>query len=716
MSIIISNSKPSEFLTPPSALFTVLTADTDNFSKRTAVGTEPAALNFNLQIPDYSIIEEFANYSDFKISYIQTGDDFISLSGFQNGDPATPGPMGITFAYPKYAQLPVGDYECQIEIRITAKNQNGEYELIDSYDIDPILGVDATNLQFTPDEIVLVHLKDSAPLETADIQITCPGDWSLLNSDEENLSSLTVDGSREQHIYYTGNKTISIGLSVDVNELEPGIYRFSIWFYAPTTQGAATVWVVIKPTDLPGDVLVTPEELFFTMIKNQADADYQNVFVHSPTALEFYSLDPKFDGEISYVETPGSNFYFWKIKPKPASNFEGGEYLGFLGLSFDGEDYFVTLHLTVLADYDKDYNKDFHFTKDNEILKLYSDTQQDSYMRLTGEIKTYDNAGNVRVFTREWSLAFVDGVAEINLGRELDGYINFINKSEDQILLSFGSYGKMRLLYRPLSIKIIAREILYEDEQIQNMFFLPYQYFLKGRKPVNQWLTHWQKDAIRVTSKSVVQLNVLKLKGEEEKMKVFRNGSLVTEIAPEVNHLAFQPRFLSLPFFFNTLSGLEPGEKITFSYAKTSRDFIVLPDGPQSLIVGWVSPFEVIETFEFTGAHSLPVNYNETTNEVFVDWVQVLKKVNSSHKQSFKINTGWIFKNNVKILDELMMSKRAFIYHSGSLLSSIDWQGSALNVVPVAKSVVAFDSEQSLYQFEVEFVINHRNEDLIYMR
>ena len=712
MSIIIQNSKPSEFITPPNPLFSVLEADTSDFSQKTQIGVPPTPLSFNLEIPDYSITEEFLDYSDFKISYQITGDDFVELNGFSNGDTATPGPLAITLTYPNAAQTLVGNYECKIVIQITAKNQNDEFVLIDTFEFDPDMGVEATSLDFSPKEIVLVHTKDSAPVATKDLQIICPGDWSLLNSDEENLSSLTVDGSREQIIEYTGNKTLEIGLSVDVNELEVGIYRLSIWFYSPNLQGAATVWVVVQPADVQG-VLVDPEELHYTVIKNQTEGDFQSVFVHSPTALEFHSLDPKFTSEINYIETPGSNFYFWNIKPKPTANFEAGEYLGFLGMSFDGQDYFVYLYLTVLSDYDKNYNKEFHFTKDNEILQLYSSTPEDSYMKLTGEIKVYDNKDNVTTHERQWSLGFVDGIAEINLGREVDDYINFINKSEDQIN---PNYTKIKLLYKPLSIKLNCREVFYENELTANLFNIPYQYFLKGRKPQNLWLSHWQNDATRVTVNSVIQLNVLKLTGEPEKIKMLRNGTQIAEFEAEVNSLAHQPRFMSKVFFFKTLNGLEPGEKITFSYAKTSRDFIVLPSGQHSITVGYVNQFEVIETFEFTGAHSLPVSYDEVTNDVFIDWVAVRKKIAASHKQSFKINTGWIFKNNVKIIDEILQSKKALIYHSNSLLPSINWQGSALQVVPVGKNLVAYDSEQSLYQYEVEFVINHKYADLIYMR
>lgn len=710
MSIIISDPKPSDFLTPPNPLYGKLSADRSDFSVKSAIEDTPSPVSFDLTIPDYTILPEFKDHINFKISAVIEGDEFLQLTGFTNGDTATPGALTVTMTYFNFQQLAFGNYKCRINFMISAQNPSGKTDLVDIITIEPDLGVDGQSFSFTPSEITAVHQKDGTPSWSGSVDIVCPGDWSLLNSDEENMGVIKINGSQAQHQEFHGNQTLTLTLSDDVNNLEIGIYRFRIWFYAPSTQGALTVWLAVKADS--NDLSIVPDELHFTMIKGQDQPEAQTVFVHSIHQLNNHGLSFLFDMEYQYIQNPGDNFYAFYIKPKPSENFEEGNYTGFLMLDIDGEDHEIMLYLTVLADYDKEYDKDVHFTRDNEILKFYSSTDEDSYIRLSAEVKLYDNTGTVQTYQRQWSLAFLEGVAEINLGRELDDYLKLIQKPEDAFINS----SQLKMLYKPLSIRITAREIFYEDESIANMFMVPFQYFLKGRKPLgHNWLCHYPDDVVRVTKNSMIQLNVFKPTGLPQPISCKRNGELIATYNPVPADAYHSPRFMKRTFQFKSLADLEAGEKISFSYGTKTRTYAVIPPGLNSINIGWVNQFEVLETFEFIGAVGLPMEYNETFSTVYVDWVDLLRKITSGKIQKFSVNTGWIFRANVRIIDELLSSDRAFLILPNPGMEGNQYAETHLKMVPLAKKMTAYDSEQALYAFDVEFQINRRYEDFIHL-
>lgn len=683
-----------------------MVSDVSDFHRNTAIGNPPVPIVLDLSIPDYTIRPEFTGYSDFRISAYITGQDFLEVNGLSNGDTAQPGILPISMVYYNFHQLAVGHYSCQIIFAITAKAPDGSIHEIDGYTIEPELGVDGQEFSFSPAEIVIPHLKDAAPNFIGTFSVTCPGEWSLLNSLDENKGILKINNDTAQNQYFTGNQTLDITLSDGVNTLDVGIHRFSIWFYAPSGQGAMTVWVVVKRN--LSTISVFPNKLYFTAIKGNTEAEPQDVFVQSPVALSNYVLSSQFEMTYEYLETPGNNFYHWHIQPKPANNFEAGNYQGFLMMDIDGQDYEVDLFLTVLSDYDSNYDKEIHFTKDNEILKFYSATPEDSYIRLTAEIKTFNNLGAEKTYDRIWSLNFLAGIAEINLGRELDDYLDLIDVPQPT--------NALRLLYKPLEIRITAREIKYEDETIANMFIVPYQYFLRGRQPIDHyWLNHFPEAPVRVTPNSIIQLNIYKTKGASEPIIMKRNGTVVETWQPGLFNANNYHRFMSRQFRFSTISNLEAGEKISFTYGSKTRTFIVIPEGPHSTHIGWVNQFEVLDTFEFTGEFSFPMEYADSLSKNYLNWNDFLRKVSSEKTQKLIISTGWIFKSDVRIIDDLLMAQKAFVMNFNSQLGTT-FKETHLRVVPIAKNLVAFDSERSLYEFNVEFQINREHEDAIYLR
>lgn len=722
MAVIILNTAPSAVIGTLTPLFGEFKVDIPKPQARGKMGgSTPSPKVINLSFKKYEDVEKYANYSNFEIDYEITGDDFFTVSGIEANDTITSSDVDFSIVYYNFPLLSVGKYSGKLTIYTKALNNDTGYtEVLETVVLEPEMDVDNMDLTINPVSKLAIHEKDTAPVFTTTLDVTCSGQWELLNSDVGNQATLLVNGLSNQHMQFAGDQTLTLTFSSEINELEIGYHTAKLYFYQPSLAAEFTLHIIVKEDDY---VLVYPEELNFTAIR----------YVHEATPLKLYLYNPDgFSGwtfpewcTVQEETIPGvSYFHILTIAPITSSSLEQGHYSGlFIATGTDSEEYIVPINHTVYTEWNFDYDKVVHFTKDNEELEIFSQSTEDSYVRLTGDIKVYDFDGNFKSYTREWSLQFLDGIsAQINLGRELDDFLELI---EDPIGLLEVNKSRSQTCYKPLSIKIYARETRYEDEQFTHLYALPTQYFLRGRRPKPTdtafWLTHWPEEYVRVTRNSRIMLNAFKPEGVETEIQVKRNGELYDTILWEPEDMYFQPCFMKKYFNFAKIENLSAGERISFSIGTETRNFIVIPEQRHSVPIAWVNQFETLEIFEFMGEHELPIEYSSSLSETIKNWTDFVKKVEKSKAQSFKINTGWIFRKNAKIIDDLIDADRAYLIIPGievfSKLSKPEENGwDKINMVPVSKKMTAFDSKNNLIQFEVEFRINKIYEDAIYLR
>lgn len=710
MSIIILNTAPSEFLTPPTPLFRAFKSDKEEIKTSAKVGMKPSAEVITLELKNYADEERYSHLTDFRLSYRLEGDDFLQVLGLAQDEPVIGASKTFSLDYYNFPQITEGNYEANLTIAVLATNTNtGLTEQLDELSIEPILQVNGMDLTLSEEHLFVTHVKDGVPSWSGAVDVFCSDVWTMLNSDQENNSALLINDSDEQHWMFAGDETLSFSLSPDVNELPLGYHVLSVYFYQPSLVAELKIHLIV--TDASG-LSVSPSRLDFQAIRYFQEAESKYVHIHPNSGLTISNVPSwltVLEETFMYVSGTYSRL---NVKPIASQNLLPGVYEAVIRLEFPGETKNIPVRHVVYGEWNVDYDKDVHFTRDNEILEIFSQSTESTYVRLSGEIKVYNYDGSERTFTREWSLDFVSGKAEINLGRELDDYLELF----DEPILP--GVTNLKQCYKPMSIKITAREIRYEDEQIVAMYRLPYQYFLRGRRPFSTresfWLSHSPTAPVRVTANSETILNVFKGYGTPTGFHIKRNGELYRFLVWSSGANYAQPAFMNVRFLFSSIPDLEAGEVISIVYGNVQRDFIVIPPQRNSMQIFWVSQWETMEMFEFTGEFELPVDYNHDATTKFRKWKEIMKKIENNKTQKFVVNTGWIFKENIRIIDDLISSKKAFlkIADPGRLSLGQEW---FVELVPISKKMAGHDSKANLYQFEVEFQINRKHEDAIYL-
>ena len=106
--------------------------------------------------------------------------------------------------------------------------------------------------------------------------------------------------------------------------------------------------------------------------------------------------------------------------------------------------------------------------------------------------------------------------------------------------------------------------------------------------------------------------------------------------------------------------------------------------------------------FSFSGEEELHINYENTISqhaEKDEEFKALVKE-----KRTFKLNTGWIFPEEVELLWELIKSPQCFIKANDT-----DW----VKVIPISQKPLSYDNTRNLHSYVVEFqrASNNSNDD-----
>jgi len=153
-----------------------------------------------------------------------------------------------------------------------------------------------------------------------------------------------------------------------------------------------------------------------------------------------------------------------------------------------------------------------------------------------------------------------------------------------------------------------------------------------------------------------------------------------------------------------------PGDIIDIRLAKNEVDFfvqqyVVFPDQAHSNHLFYMGENNVLEIFECTGALSFTSEYDNISRVTYTELVERMENLESNKEQKLLINTGWILKSNQSIVDAIIRSRRIWYVNGTKIIS----------LTSLSKQLVNEDSDQELYEYDLEFIINRENNGEVYV-
>src|SRR5690606_36555065 len=254
------------------------------------------------------------------------------------------------------------------------------------------------------------------------VTIAQEGNWTLFN-DPAFLFSLQGEIKPEHN--GAGTVAVEIGLSGSVNSLESGFYERQLRVISQGEEKFLTVYLIVATAS---EDFLYPEVLNFESVRNVQEAEPQTIYVASqddfvsielPDFLELPEPQP-------FAFDPGRAFI---VKPKYFFDTPDPEYSVEILINFLHFTKSVQVNYKINSGFDQSFSRDVHFTRDNDELVFYKTTTDKTFMRLNSSVKIFGYSGEIKnEFMLPLDMPFINNVAKINLGRELELYFKLFDK------------------------------------------------------------------------------------------------------------------------------------------------------------------------------------------------------------------------------------------------------------------------------------------------
>ena len=436
---------------------------------------------------------------------------------------------------------------------------------------------------------------------------------------------------------------------------------------------------------ITGVIEADPLNLSFGAVRNIFEAAEQEITINTPSA---YTVTVP-----TWMEYRASENGIF-VKPVPSANFALGTYAGEILISsaVDDVSVFVTHRVTETVDFNM--NGPVVWCRDQEALSKFYSADNDALANLTIEAVIYNpNTGINQGFINDYTLAFFENTAEFHIGDVVKRlFIKPDNLNRYGLLSKMQDLEDTRLIIYNAPVFLDASyELPATAEIIKN------KAFLDGRRPAQEItaaaMLRAENIVQRVTRKSKVLVN-------------FYNQNLLADLVVYRNNqqVSTQQITSGSAYLFGQMfrfSEFDPGDRIRVELQtadeKISQEFYVFPDKQLSNHICWLNEYQTQELLEFTGDWRFESEYEMKDFKRLGNLLEELQRVDTRKEMSLVINTGWIPKTNQLLIDEINMSKLAWL---------ITEDLHTINLVPKSSKMTNEDSENGLYMYDVEFTIN----------
>ncbi|AXP79156.1 hypothetical protein CJ739_56 [Mariniflexile rhizosphaerae] len=556
-------------------------------------------------------------------------------------------------------------------------------------------------LSVTPTALVFSMIRNGALPASQNINITAGSSWIASTDKKVTLSEAsTVDNSSATQTIITGtsNKTVSVGIASEINGFAGNKFETVIVIKEPVgTTRSVSVTVNILETDI---FTITPKSLLFEAVKGFTEADAQAFQVSGFGA--FTLTAPTWLNLSAYSGVSSGTFI---ATPISANNLSSKTYTGEIVLKTNVAEYILPVTYIVHGSVSTNLqSNNFNFTKDIEYINIRNANRDDeNVVRLTLDVKVYSYLSHAEtLLSYTYFLPFFEYNASFHIGEVIERLLKKPSKITDFNLENLDPEINFYPVYKPASVNAKIEIIKRSTAAVILTENLDYLLFVNGKKPAsfisNGAILSNSKSIKRVTKTSRELLNFLVPAGGFE-IKIQKNKEASETIASRNTdgHNIFQ-------YYFD-FAAYNPADVITLSVLSQGnvfkKSYQLITEGDYSNHIAFINQFNTLEVLELLGGYSLQSDIKKITHKYYKDLIEHIETLESTKDLRLLINTGNIFKEDQVVIDEMLRSKKAWLIFPDK---------PAIELIPLDKKLTNFDSDQELYDFELEFHINRQHD------
>ena len=582
----------------------------------------------------------------------------------------------------------------------------------------------------TPSPLVYTHIVGDALPPAQTVNIEADSDYLLEVNEKFDLvgytqSTFVINGFR---LYNTsGPQTLQVKPNSKIEDTPDKLFEETIVRISKSYDDQGNE--IDKVTDSidvqyialsSGVPIIDPPALYFFLVKDFSDnTTTQSFNVFSTDAS---TLSGPVWATLSTTSLAGSGSI--DVSISSADNFNIGIYQENIVVNFGSNTIDVPVTVEVVENIRLNLLQDgLNFTLENtKFTELFSaNTNADANINLEVDQIGYQLT-KPETFSFEYKTGFFNNRSKIHIGEIVDRSLKSINL-DDLLAITFGlsffnqPTRSIAKYYKPAKIKLDLEIVSPVDQSVLSSESFNFLRFVAGRKPHfrnNIAFLSYDRLIQRVTQSSKILFNYLSLSkgdifvGDPQALYFYKNQQLLASAS--LNSPDYELHAMLIKF-----DGFTPGDKLLISTdsdhfntdpfnlsSPLTQEYIVFPECEHQNTILYEDEYKCLRAFDFTGEWRFTSNYERFTSSSYKNLVKTIALDDTVKEQSLNIHTGYVPRDNQVIVDQIKRAKKAW------LLS--DDNRSVVELVPNNEEHLNYDSDNDLYDYELNFIINKKHD------
>jgi hypothetical protein len=423
---------------------------------------------------------------------------------------------------------------------------------------------------------------------------------------------------------------------------------------------------------------VSPWSYTFVLVKEKQERGEGIIEIRNPNLLQFEARASSDKITLSPIENQGGEVVRIPIHTKSSQELDVGSFREQIVIkSSQGSERVIPVYISVKKELEM-VERDIYFCKDKDLLEVRAKGDGD-YMEMQLKIH-FSGYGQEKEVTQRYEYVFFQGKVKIDIGEEVQDFFEGIPNLHS-LTLNETRDITVYPLYKAAVVDVVLVERALRGEE-KARYELKGLRYLPGKKP--KGYPYLTESLLRSTyPDSMVSLSgLLKDIREQQLVKIVSDRVRLTEVREdyEVGNFSFLRSVADIrysPTSIITYKGLslEPKPK------SNDRPILGIFEN-QNQCPDW---------FSFAGEWEGHVEYQHQIGEHLLSRERYKERV--EEKRTFKLNTGWIFAEEIAVLWELVRSEQCFLKIQG------EW----VKVIPISQKPLSYDSTRNLHSYVVEF-------------
>ena len=424
------------------------------------------------------------------------------------------------------------------------------------------------------------------------------------------------------------------------------------------------------------DITANISSAEFELVKSKSEVKTQKFNLSNPSGKSFSITAPSF---VTVSPSSGNTSAEITISTVNSSTLNIGDYAGDIVITFDStKTIVIPITLSVINFFSSQLSSDFNFCLDKKLMKFYKIDEAGVFVRALLSI-TFRTPTETKTVERSYVLPYFEGKAEMDIGAKIQTYfLKYIKNILAEANVS--QYFNQKVWYYPVSVTGTVEE-LDADYNVKNSETLTEIKFFAGKKPLGY---------------PVLTNNLIRRRSADSKV-IFSFISGVTNIndfGANFTSYAVVPDKVAVALKTEIADQLFTWPSVKqFNIGVNPIKIITLPNNNQTVNVAFYNSNLVPDWLTITGDFKISNDFTYTISRNVISGNE--EKFDTEKTKNLTINSGFILRTELQVLEELAESKLIFLEIAGKYYKGI------LTTNKIGKE----DSTEELISRDLEFLI-----------